>query len=200
MFIQNITPSISSAKRIVSLVPSITELLYHLHLEDETIGITKFCIHPSIWFNSKTRIGGTKNIDIEKIIYLQPDLILCNKEENVQIQIDSLATTLPVYMCNVKNYKDALCMIKEIGLLTGKEIESNMLIKNIDITFYQDKLFLLKKINTVYLIWKDPYMTIGGDTFISSMMEMAGLRNIYKKITPNLFYYPRSLTLLKKNT
>ena len=106
MFIHTISPPLSSPKKIVSLVPSITELLHYLQLEEETIGITKFCVHPQTWFKTKTRIGGTKNINIEKIISIQPDLILCNKEENVQEQIDTLATTLPVYMCDVKNYEE----------------------------------------------------------------------------------------------
>jgi ABC-type Fe3+-hydroxamate transport system substrate-binding protein len=179
MFISTITPSISSPKRIVSLVPSITELLHYLELEEETIAITKFCVHPQTWFKSKTRIGGTKNINVEKIISLQPNLILCNKEENVQEQIDTLAITLPVYMCDVKNYEDALHMINSIGILTGKAIESTHLTKNIDITFQQSNIPFSKKIKTAYLIWKEPYMTVGGDTFISSMMEKAGLENIY---------------------
>jgi ABC-type Fe3+-hydroxamate transport system substrate-binding protein len=179
MFIHTISPPLSSPKKIVSLVPSITELLHYLQLEEETIGITKFCVHPQTWFKTKTRIGGTKNINVEKIISLQPDLILCNKEENVQEQIDTLAITLPVYMCDVKNYEDAMQMINRIGILTGKAIESTHLTKNIDITFQQINIPFSKKIKTAYLIWKKPYMTVGGDTFISSMMEKAGLENIY---------------------
>jgi ABC-type Fe3+-hydroxamate transport system substrate-binding protein len=170
-------------KRIISLVPSITELLHHLQLEEETIAITKFCVHPPTWFKIKTRIGGTKNIDIEKILALQPDLILCNKEENVQSQIETLAATLPVYMCNVKNYDDALQMIHEIGILTGKSFESNILINNIDVAFEKNIISSSKKIKTVYLIWKEPYMTVGGDTFISNMMQKAGLENMYKNET-----------------
>lgn len=180
MFIHSISSPTTSPKRIISLVPSISELLHYLQLEDETIAITKFCVHPPEWFKSKTRIGGTKNINIEKIISLKPDLILCNKEENVQAQIETLAATLPVYMCDVKTFDDALQMIKEIGILTCKETESTKLIKNIDLAFYQNKILSSKKIKTVYLIWKEPYMTVGGDTFISSILEKAGLENIYK--------------------
>jgi ABC-type Fe3+-hydroxamate transport system substrate-binding protein len=181
MFVHAFIPPITSRKRIICLVPSITELLHHFQLDNETIGITKFCVHPQTWFKSKTRIGGTKNINIEKIISLQPDLILCNKEENVQEQIETLAASLPVYMCDVKNYDDALQMIEEIGILTGKVVESGLLIKNIDAAFKHNRIFSTKKIKTAYLIWKEPYMTVGGDTFISNMMEKAGLENIYNK-------------------
>ncbi len=173
--------SISSPKRIISLVPSITELLHFLQLEAETIAITKFCVHPPTWFKNKTRIGGTKNINVEKVISLTPDLILCNKEENVQAQIETLAATLPVYICDVKTYDDALQMIKEIGILTSKEMEATELIKNIGVAFEQTKISSSKKIKTAYLIWKEPYITVGGDTFISAMMEKAGLENIYKQ-------------------
>jgi ABC-type Fe3+-hydroxamate transport system substrate-binding protein len=179
MFIHTIAASSPSPKRIVSLVPSITELLHYFQLYNETIGITKFCVHPQTWFKTKTLIGGTKNINIEKIISLQPDLIICNKEENVQLQIETLAAILPVYMCDVKNYEGALQMISDIGILTNKTKESIKLIKNIDDSFKQNKVLYTNKVKTVYLIWKEPFMSVGGDTFISSMMEKAGLENMY---------------------
>lgn len=86
----------NTAKRIVSLVPSQTELLADLGLDEEVIGITKFCVHPERWFRSKTRVGGTKTVNIEKVRALNPDLILANKEENVQEQIEALADEFPV--------------------------------------------------------------------------------------------------------
>ena len=213
MFINTIYPPNISPKRIISLVPSITELLHYLQLEEETIGITKFCVHPPTWFKTKTRIGGTKNINIEKIIYLQPDLILCNKEENVQVQIETLAATLPIYMCDVKNYEDALQMVKTIGKLTNKIIETKQLIKNINTAFPPDNIYSSKTLKAVYLIWKEPYMTVGGDTFIASMMQKVGLENIYnheeryptksisiyKKTILILLYYLQGPTLLLKS-
>jgi len=104
-------PFNSKPNRIISLVPSKTELLYHLGLEEEVIGITKFCIHPKLWFKSKTRIGGTKNINIQKIKDLQPNLIIANKEENDKTQIESLQEKLPIWMSDIKNFEDALQII-----------------------------------------------------------------------------------------
>jgi ABC-type Fe3+-hydroxamate transport system substrate-binding protein len=183
MLLSSILPPTYTPKKIISLVPSITELLHYLALEDETIAITKFCVHPQAWHKNKMRIGGTKNIDIEKIIAFKPDLILCNKEENVREQIETLATSLPVYMCDVKNYNDALQMIIDIGMLTGKEIAAKALIAHINASFKKNNLLYSNKIATAYLIWKAPYMTIGGDTFISDMMSSAGFDNIYKNET-----------------
>src|SRR5690606_29137938 len=151
--------------RIVSLVPSQTELLYDLGLDDEVIAITKFCVHPQEWFRNKQRIGGTKNIHLSEIIRLQPDLVIANKEENVKEQITALGERFPVYVSDIRSITDAYKMIDTIGRLTAKEKEATELIK--DINNEMEKLRRLDPARTcVYLIWKDPYMTVGGDTFI----------------------------------
>jgi ABC-type Fe3+-hydroxamate transport system substrate-binding protein len=167
-------------KRIVSLVPSQTELLFHLGLDKETIGITKFCIHPNEWFRTKARVGGTKNPDIEKIISLGPDLILANKEENEKEQIEQLAAHVPVWVTDVSNLEGALDMIEGIGALTGKLEKAAFLKAHIATAFEalaQHKP--LKPLRVCYLIWKDPYLTVGGDTFINSMLHYAGFQNIF---------------------
>src|SRR3978361_1062902 len=105
---------------IISLVPSQTELLYDLGLENEVKGITKFCIHPNEWFRRKIRIGGTKKLFIEKIKDLKPDLIIANKEENVQEQVEALAKEFPVWTSDINNLDEAIEMIKGIGRITGK--------------------------------------------------------------------------------
>ncbi|CAN5289350.1 helical backbone metal receptor [soil metagenome] len=169
-------------KRIVSLVPSQTELLHDLELEEEVIGITKFCVHPQSWHKSKTIIGGTKNINIEKIKALQPDLILANKEENIKEQIEALENIAPVWISDVTNFEEAISMIESVGLLTGKSNKTTALIENIKQSFRQLQTTNYKP-QTVYLIWNDPYMTVGGDTFINDMLEKCGLQNMFKDHT-----------------
>jgi ABC-type Fe3+-hydroxamate transport system substrate-binding protein len=165
-------------KRIVSLVPSQTELLYYLGLDKETVGITKFCIHPAAWFRSKTRVGGTKTINISTIKKLQPDLIIANKEENVKEQIEELAIDHNVLVTDVNTIAEALEMILNIGRLTGKEKAAEELILGIKNEF--SKIIRPKQsIPTAYLIWNKPYMTIGGDTFINDILSHAGLQNIF---------------------
>ena len=178
MFI-SVSNKIPIPQKIISLVPSQTELLSYLGLEKETIGITKFCVHPEEWFHTKTRIGGTKNADIETIIALIPDLILCNIEENVKEQVEILAEKFPVYMSDVNTYTQALQMIADVGKLTGKTDQASTL-TNLIIAQFETLENEAQKIRAAYFIWKDPYMTIGGDTFISDMMEKAGFENIYK--------------------
>ena len=108
-----------SPQRIVSIVPSQTELLYTLGLDNEVVGITKFCIHPKVWFKSKNRVGGTKNVNFDKIEALNPDLIIANKEENTKDQIEYLQTLYPVYTSDILDLNHSLSMINDIGTLTN---------------------------------------------------------------------------------
>ena len=179
MFI-NPTTYLPTPLKIISLVPSITELLYDLGLQNEIIGITKFCIHPEVLLHTKEKIGGTKNINIKKVVHLVPDLIIANIEENIKEQIEELAGHFPVYLSDVNDYKSAMQMIVDIGLITKKKIEAENIFNRIEKAFEAEKMTATKPIKVAYLIWKDPYMTIGGNTFISDMIEKMGLKNIYK--------------------
>jgi ABC-type Fe3+-hydroxamate transport system substrate-binding protein len=174
----------SIPKRIVSLVPSQTELLYHLDLDAEVVGITKFCIHPEHWFRTKMRVGGTKNVALEKVKALQPDLILANKEENTKEQIEKLAAHFPVWVTDVSNLTAALEMIEVVGRLTGKEEKATFLKTHIAQEFDDLKSFKTNKaLRTCYFIWKDPYLTVGGDTFIHDMLQYAGFDNIFAALS-----------------
>jgi ABC-type Fe3+-hydroxamate transport system substrate-binding protein len=178
MILQPGSPLHFIPQRIVSLVPSQTELLHYFGLEIETIGITKFCIHPKEWFSTKTRVGGTKNINIQLIKKLQPDLIIANKEENVKEQMEELAKNFTVLVTDVNNINDGLQMIKIIGKITGKEKVADDLVTAVQNQFA--KIIIPEKIiSTAYLIWKDPYMTIGDDTFINDVIKKCGLQNIF---------------------
>ncbi len=167
-------------KRIISLVPSQTELLYSLGLDKQTAGITKFCISPVIWFRNKNKIGGTKTLNIKKIQELKPDLIIANKEENVKEQIDELAADYPVWVTDVNSVEGALQMIKDVGKLTGKVKPAAAIVSEIKKQFKKLKP-PPRKPATAYLIWRNPYMTVGGDTFISGMMQLGGLKNVFAK-------------------
>src|SRR5476651_171659 len=108
-------------KRIISVVPSQTELLFYLGLDEEVIGITKFCIHPADKFKQTTKVGGTKDLNINLIKSLQPDLIIANKEENERSQIEELMTICPVWISDISNRDEALDMITQVGQLVGRE-------------------------------------------------------------------------------
>ncbi len=178
MILQKTTDLHYIPKRIISLVPSQTELLFNLELETETAAITKFCIHPASWFSTKVKIGGTKTVNLNKIKQLQPNLIIANKEENVKEQIEELAAAYPVWLTDVNNLSDALQMIEDIGTLTGKQNKAASIILTIK-TGFKDLQKMDNPIKTAYLIWRKPYMTIGGDTFINDMLLQCGFQNIF---------------------
>lgn len=170
--------------RIISLVPSQTELLFDLGLDAEVAGITKFCVHPGSWFRSKTRVGGTKNIKMEIIHQLNPDLIIANKEENTKEQIEELDKNYRVWISDIKTLDDALHMIKKIGELVGKNKAAGLLIKKIQANFFQLQAPVQTtnhKPKTAYLIWQNPYMAAGSDTFIHNMMSHCGFENIFNE-------------------
>ena len=165
--------------RIISLVPSQTELLFDLGLDEQVVGITKFCVYPPEWFYMKKRVGGTKQLRFDIIHQLQPDLIIANKEENVKEQVEELSPDYPVWTSDVTDLPTAYEMIAEIGLLTGKMEKAKKIISAIRENFTRLKP-TTRKSKACYLIWNDPYMTVGGDTFINAMMEAAGFENIFR--------------------
>jgi ABC-type Fe3+-hydroxamate transport system substrate-binding protein len=167
-------------QRIVSLVPSQTELLFHLGLEDRVAGITKFCVHPQNWYRSKKRVGGTKTIKLDMLAGIQPDLVLANKEENVKEQVELLVKDYPVWTSDIHDLGSALDMIDKVGYITGTPGQAASIITRIRNEFEQLQPTAFAK--TAYLIWRDPYMTIGGDTFINDMLTRCGFDNIFKEM------------------
>jgi len=175
--------------RIVSLVPSITELLYSLQLSERVVGITKFCVHPESWFREKTRIGGTKTIKMDVIHLLQPDLIIANKEENVEEQVRELQKNYRVWVSDVINLSNAIDMITQIGAVTGTHPKAFQLVQQIAKEFLAlkhktiDDIRQGRILRTGYLIWRDPYMTVGRGTFIHDMLTRCGFENIFDHTT-----------------
>jgi ABC-type Fe3+-hydroxamate transport system substrate-binding protein len=170
-----------SPQRIISLVPSQTELLFDLGLGDRVVGITKFCIHPSDWFKSKTRIGGTKKVSYDTVRSLNPDLIIGNKEENTIEDIELLRTIAPVWMSDVNSYGEALAMIQSVGEITNTLQLARRLTDQIETAFHELESSNKKtNLRVRYLIWKDPYFQVGKSTFIDAMITKIGWVNTCK--------------------
>jgi ABC-type Fe3+-hydroxamate transport system substrate-binding protein len=165
-------------KRIISIVPSQTELLFYLGLADEIIGITKFCTHPHNKVRSKTKIGGTKQLNIGLIKDLQPNLIIANKEENEQSQVEELMNICPVWISDIADLPGALNMIESVGEVVSRLTQAKALSQAIANEF--SKLSNIKlNLRTAYLIWRKPYMAAGTCTFINSMLQVCGLTNAF---------------------
>jgi ABC-type Fe3+-hydroxamate transport system substrate-binding protein len=170
-------------KRIISLVPSQTELLFDLGLDQEIVGITKFCIHPKDKFKSTAKIGGTKKLNIQKIRDLKPDLIIGNKEENQKEDIEILMKEFPVWMSDIFDLKDALQMIKSVGEIVNKKDEANSTANEIENKFKDLKhsTNIQTPRNVLYFIWQNPNMLAGQNTFINEMVTFCGLKNIIQE-------------------
>ena len=166
-------------KRIISLVPSLTDFLHYLSLEEEVVGITRFCIHPKAWFENKEKIGGTKRVNIDKIIALKPDLIIGNKEENTKEDILALENVAPIWMSDVNSFDDGIDMIMKLGVVLSKEEVCNELVKNLE-QVYNPLKNLGQNLSVLYFIWNKPSYVAGQCTFIGSMIEKLGFNNMAK--------------------
>ncbi len=181
-------------KRIISIVPSQTELLFSLDLDIEIIGITKFCVHPAEKFKMVTKVGGTKKLNLDKIRELKPDLIIANKEENNQEEIEILMKEFPVWMSDIYTLNDALKMILQVGAISDKVNESENLVSKIKRKFENINLSGNSFQKVAYFIWKDPYMIAGKHTFIDDIIKICGFSNAF-----DLERYPEiSLEVLKE--
>jgi len=166
-------------QRIICTVPSLTEYLFDLGLEDHIIGVTKFCIHPKSLTKKVEKIGGTKNLNLDKIKELAPDLIIANKEENNKDQILALAYNHPTLITNIKNLESSLEGLHLIAQATHRKQKGEEIISVIE---NQKNEFDFKKyqdLKVAYLIWKGPYMTVGNDTFIHDILKETGFTNVF---------------------
>lgn len=182
-----------SPRRIISLVPSQTELLHDLGLDQQVVGITKFCVYPDAWRKAKTIIGGTKNFNFEVIASLRPDLIIGNKEENYHEGILQLRRSAPVWISDVVTFENALDMIHSVGALTGRGEAGFNIVRQIQMAFSQ--LNPVPPVRVLYLMWHRPWMGAARSTFIDTMLNRAGLKNVLR---PYERYPEVSVDLMKK--
>jgi ABC-type Fe3+-hydroxamate transport system substrate-binding protein len=168
-------------RRIVSLVPSQTELLCSLGLEAQLVGITKFCVRPAAIFREKTRVGGTKTLDLDKIHALRPDLILANKEENMPDQVTALMAHFPVWVSDVPNLEAAVEMIRQVGQVCDRATAAEQLTKDIEVAFagLHAARAMYPPRRVAYFIWRKPWMVAGTGTFIHDMLTRCGFENVF---------------------
>jgi len=167
----------ATPQRIISLVPSLTELIFDLGLEDRLVGRTRFCVHPKEKVEDIPIIGGTKNPRLDNIRDLNPDYIIANKEENRPQDVKNLMDDFKTNITEIATIEDALITIHELGLDLGAREQAEQLIKDIQKRLEQrpDE----SELRTVYMIWKDPWMTVGGDTYIHDVLEHWNMPNVF---------------------
>ncbi|PKD19623.1 iron ABC transporter [Salegentibacter salinarum] len=170
-------------KRIISLVPSQTELLIDLGLEENLVGVTKFCVHPKYLRKIKTIVGGTKQVKIEKIKVLEPDIILCNKEENTKEMVEELEEIAPVHVSDIVKLEDAFELMLQYGDIFDKEALAETIVSSVEkkIALFQEQIKDKPKKKVAYFIWKKPLMVAGKDTFIDELLKLNKFENVFKE-------------------
>ena len=161
-------------KRLISLCPAITETLFALGLKQEVVGRTQYCIFPANEVASIPTVGGTKQIQLEKIQELQADLIICEKEENTKEMVEQLAAHFPVYVAQVESVDDAYRMIRDLGVVVNRLHEANMLEEQIAQAFRALPTYTGR---VAYMMWRKPYMVVGAPTYIDSVLTTLGFTN-----------------------
>ena len=171
----------TAPKRIISLVPSQTELLYDLGLEERIMGVTKFCVHPYHFKATKKIVGGTKKVHFEKIRLLQPDIIICNKEENTKEIVDELRKICPVWVTDITTIEDNFQMITDFGQLFNCRTEAQKWNDKLAFALSDFKNFIQDKPvkKAAYFIWKKPFMVAGSANFINELLQLNHFQNIY---------------------
>ncbi|HUH27753.1 MAG TPA: helical backbone metal receptor [Gelidibacter sp.] len=168
-------------KRIISLVPSQTELLVDLGLESSIVGITKFCVHPIHLKEEKVVVGGTKQVNFDKIRDLKPDIILCNKEENTKAMIQELEKIAIVHISDIYTIDDTLELIELYGDLFSKKKAAITMIKEISKKKFEFEDYIKDKPKrtAAYFIWKGPWMVAARHNFIDELLRLNGFENYY---------------------
>ena len=172
----------SSPKRIISLVPSQTEMLFELGLEEQIVGITKFCVHPFHFKSTKKIVGGTKQVNYDKIVALQPDIVICNKEENTLEMVEELRKICPVWVTDIRTINDNFQMIFDFGQIFSRRTEAQKWNDKIKFALAEFESFIKEKPiqKAAYFIWKNPYMVAGSDNYINEILKLNHFDNIYE--------------------
>lgn len=169
-------------RRIVSLIPSITELLFSLGLDERIVGVTKFCLHPPEGVAKKTKVGGEKDPDLQRILDLQPDLIIANVEENRREDIEALrAASVPVFVTYPKTVREGIELIVTLGGLTDTASAAKAMAGPIEQVYREtvEQTRNRRPLKVFCPIWRRPYMSINRDTYIHDMIRVSGGENIF---------------------
>jgi ABC-type Fe3+-hydroxamate transport system substrate-binding protein len=167
--------------RIVSLIPSVTEILFALGLGDAVAACTIFCTEPAAGVASKVRIGGEKNPKLDLILELGADLVVANVEENVREHVESLrAWGIPVYVTYPRTVADGVRLIEELGDLTGRGEVGRAIARDLgERLARQEARRAGRPAARVFCpVWRRPYMSINGDTYVHDMLAVCGGENV----------------------
>lgn len=169
-------------RRIVCLIPSITETLFALGLGDAVVGVTKFCTHPPEGVARVPKVGGARDPDLERIRGLEPDLVVANIEENPKQHVEALREWgIPVYVTYPRSVAEGIAMVRDLGEVTGQVAEAVAMAAELE-AVYRESLGMTSgrpARRVFYPIWREPYRSVNSDTFIHDCLAVSGGVNIF---------------------
>lgn len=168
--------------RIVSLCPSLTELVFDLGRGDELVGITDYCVHPADRVGRVETVGGTKTPDVARIVELAPDLVLLNEEENRVEDADELAAAgVPCHASLPRDTAGTAAMVRSIGAALGTPERAGEIAADIEARAARVRAAArgLPPVRFAYLIWRQPWMSVNADTFAHALLSQAGGTNVF---------------------
>lgn len=172
-------------RRIVSLIPSITEILFALGLGDAVAGCTVYCTQPPEGVATKTRVGGEKNPKLDLIRDLGADLVVANIEENLREHVETLrAWGIPVYVTYPRTVADGIRLVRELGAVTGAAARGAEIAAALDSRLAEIRAGReeRRRARVFCPIWRNPYMTINGDTYVHDMLAACGGENVFARL------------------
>jgi len=180
--------SVSDAARIVSLVPSLTELLFALGLGPQVVGRTGFCVHPRDAVRAVPKVGGTKDVDVDAVIALAPTHLVVNVDENEKPTVERLARHVPnVIVTHPLTVDDNVGLYAQFGRAFDREDEARGLADALRTALDEARARHWPRADVLYLIWKDPWMTVSRETYIADMLATVGLDVV---VPPSSRRYP----------
>lgn len=184
-------------QRIVSLVPSITETLIDLGVGERLVGITTYCVHPASVVGNIPKVGATKGVAFDKIEALAPDLILANKEENRKRHIERLEELCPVFVTYPRTLEDAVQLVLDLGRLTGCDVRASEIASACSAALEAAEPSIIgPRLKTACMIWRDPWMAAGADTYMSNLLDRFGFENVFAGVAaPDTEVPPEAATV-----
>ena len=171
----------SPGRRIISLVPSLTEALFSLGLGERVVAVTEWCVHPSDAVAKLPKVGGTKNPNLSQILALRPDLVIANREENRRRDVERLrAAGTPGWVTYPRTVRDAAVLLLELARLGASEHAVAAVVESVEGRVAEAEAAAPDRGTRVFcLVWKNPWMAIGRDTYAHDLLRLCGGANVF---------------------
>lgn len=174
-------PPVASPRRIVSLVPSLTEALFDLGLGARVVGVTDWCVHPAEPVAGLPKVGGTKDTDVAAVVALRPDLVIANHEENTARTVRKLAAAgIPVWVTYPRTVQDGAALLRQLAALGASAEAIRTVVEPVEAAVAEaERTLPARPVRVFCPVWREPWMSVGADTYAHAMLALSGGANVF---------------------